>query len=163
MPTRSAPELGLPVRPLPDAALTPAAVADICDLAARLIDDNGLCVGEFWDHSLVATRWSEGRSCCAIGALGVAAGYRDYYDVDAVMVGELVYDFDAGHNVQEPVHPALAALMAQLGVRDAVDVMTWSDKADAATVAAELRAAAAALRLAAAGLSEVARRATPAR
>lgn len=140
-------DLALPVVPVPDDQLDARTVADILDRAAQLIEANGLEQGEFWTCSLFATSWTEGRGCDAVGAIGVAAGYRDHTDVSGVIAGLLHYDVTLGRNVAEPPHPALAALMRDLGVDQAVAVMDWSDRSTDTEVVRALRTCAAGLRI----------------
>lgn len=141
--------LSLPVVPIPDDQLDARAIADILDRAAQLIEVNGLEQGEVWTCSLFATTWTEGRSCCTVGALGVAAGYRDVVDVEGVMLGMPHYDLDTGTNVWEVPHPAVTALAQHLRLDDQVAVMDWSDNANDSVVVRELRTCAAGLRIAA--------------
>ncbi|MBW0131228.1 DUF6197 family protein [Pseudonocardia oceani] len=150
-------DLALPTHPLTPAQLNPSGIADALDRAAHLIHTNGLATGEYWECQLFATRWTEGRGCDALGAIGVAVGYRDHLDIDRAIVGEDVYDPKAHAYATTGPHPVLAALMAHLGVRDPLDVMNWSDKAQDRAVVEALRACAAGLRIHAAAAEQVGR------
>jgi hypothetical protein len=141
--------IDLPAAPLPVEQLDARAVAAILDRAAALIERDGKALGEYWTCSLFASTWTDGRSCCAIGGIAVAAGIRDQHAVDVHVAGTPHYDAVSGTHVLEAPHPALAALAAHLHLTRPEDVMAWSDAATEAEVVAELRTCAAALRIAA--------------
>lgn len=150
-------DLALPTQPLTPAQLDPAGIADALDRAANLIQSNGLATGEYWECQLFATRWTEGRGCDVLGAIGVAVGYRDHWAVDEEIVGVDRYDPQLHAHILGTPHPVLAALITHLGVRLPLDVMNWSDQTSDRVVVEQLRACAAGLRVQADAATQVGR------
>jgi hypothetical protein len=135
----------LPGAPVPIADLTPTSVGDIHHRAADLIDAYGLHKGSYWPDAH-AVEWAPDSPCDVAGAIGVAAGYRSGAHIDSEIVGSHAYDPVTHTDVEAPVHPALAALMTYLGIRDVEDVFTWGDDRCAETVIERIRQCAAQIR-----------------
>jgi hypothetical protein len=134
----------LPDKPI-TGDLSPVQVADLIDLAATLIESDGLEVGDYWTGALFQP-YEPGMPCCTVGALAAVSGYRDGIDAEKAFVG--VSDYDPETGVAEPDHPHLvmATVMEALGFREAEDLYDWSDDAGDREVVARLRDAAAQIR-----------------
>lgn len=142
--------LTLPDQPIPDERLTNGKVAEILLTAAAVIEREGLHLGDWWEFgprdAPLRMDWAPGQRCCAIGAIGVASGYRDVYGVAREVAGG--FEDDDAVQADGP-HPALRALMTWLGVDRPSGVWRWSDDAhtdgEAERVTETLRAVAAGL------------------
>ena len=120
-----------------------APIPDILDAAAAIIAANGRHVGNYWPalDSNIRQPWTPGTPCSADAAIGLAIGLRRAWDVETHIVPAVTSpDFD------EPPHPALAALMAHLGVDSINAVFAWSDEHEADQIAAVMRECSAKLR-----------------
>lgn len=119
--------------------------ADILTRAAEVIEANGRARGSYFDrdYRVRGTQaWTPDTPCCAAGALGLALGLDNEWDVENAVVpavGNAMRD-------HEPPHPAMAALMAHLGVDSVNAVFTWSDEHEAGEIARVMRECADSLR-----------------
>lgn len=116
-------------RPAAPLGLSPAAVLDI---AADVIERNGLAIGEFY----MAEQGRDPRDCkvCAMGAIAVAAGlHPEAWDDEGITsAAEEAADFLADRLGWTPDDEPAVTIVG-----------SWNDRLkDAAKVAAELRAAA---------------------
>lgn len=133
--------------------VSPDSPADvILDRAADIIEANGRHIGNYWppdltldtDYGLTLDTdygWSRGKPCCVVGAVGIALGVNNAWDVEGLVVPAVRPESDG-----EPPHPAFAALMAHLGFDCVNHVFRWSDEHEADEIARVMRDCAADLR-----------------
>jgi hypothetical protein len=135
----------LPAQPIAAENLDLAAIADRVDLAAALIERDGLEHGDLWDTGLLLD-YRDGVACSADGALAVVCGYRNARQAEAEFFGTDVLYLDADQVPSAP-HPVLAAVMAEMCCVRVEELFDWSDSARPDQVVARLRQVAAAFRL----------------
>jgi len=123
----------------------PERIADAHERAAELIEQDGLENGDMWADGLVLM-YRPGISCCLVGALAVACGFRHVIDVEQNFTGADFYDAQHHVDTRNPVHPVLAATLHYLGYTMAEQLMDWSDEHSDHEVAEQLRIIATELR-----------------
>lgn len=120
-------------------------IAEHLERAAQMIDTAGLNRGGYWEGPL-RVRYVRDTPVDAVGALAITYGLTLKLDVDEHFAGVPFFHQRSGDYVGKDVHPALAALMADLAFTKVEQVFEWSDNAEGYLVVDSLRSLANELR-----------------